>query len=66
MEKEPYQALYVGVDMALFIGLNPNRVLEKSAFILPKEILRTRKWFTRWSYFKYHKTISLVLCSENS
>jgi hypothetical protein len=43
MEKEPYQALYTGVDMALFIGLNPNRVLEKSAFILPKEILGTRK-----------------------
>jgi len=48
MEKEPYQALYAGVDMALFIGFNPNRVLEKSAFILPKEILGTRKWFTRW------------------
>gem|GEM_PF-5183375 len=45
-----------------FIG----HYLEKSAFILPKEILRTRKWFTRWSYFKYYKTISLALCSENS
>jgi len=48
MEKSHIKPCMKGVDVALFIGFNPNRVLEKSAFILPKEILGTRKWFTRW------------------
>ena len=40
---------------------NLNRLLEKYAFILPKETLNTRKQLNSRLYFKYQRKISLTL-----